>query len=61
MILFTGLTGTSGSAFVDVLQSHNYKEHFRVLVRETSNIEQLKNEIAKLLCNDECQVVNVIL
>lgn len=41
MILFTGLTGTSGRAFVDVLRKKNYTEPFKVIVRENSNIEQL--------------------
>ena len=43
MVLFTGLTGTSGSALVDVLQKHGFSEHFRVLVRKTSNLTQLEN------------------
>ena len=38
MILITGLTGTSGSAFYDILVRENYSEKIRVLVRKTSDI-----------------------
>lgn len=43
MILITGLTGTSGSAFVDVLSREKFSEPLRVVVRETSNIQKLEN------------------
>lgn len=43
MILITGLTGTSGSAFYDILVRENYSEKIRVLVRETSDISMFKD------------------
>ena len=43
MILITGLTGTSGSAFYDVLCREKYSGKIRVVVRSTTNLEQFKN------------------
>lgn len=65
MILITGLTGTSGSAFVDVLQSHEYPEYFRALVRKSSNLSQLKSsglnfEVAYGDLNDEESLINAM-
>ena len=43
MILITGLTGRSGSAFYDVLCRERYPEKIRVVVRETTNREQFRH------------------
>ena len=43
MILITGLTGRSGSAFYDVLCRERYSEKIRVVVRETTKRDQFKN------------------
>lgn len=54
MILFTGLTGTSGKAFVDLLIKEGFSEHFRAVVRTISNTEQLKNSGLnfEMVCGD---------
>lgn len=38
MILITGLTGTSGSAFYKILCENNYDEKIRVVIRETTDL-----------------------
>lgn len=43
MVLITGLTGTSGQAFYDVLCREKYGEKIRVVVRETTNTEIFDN------------------
>ena len=43
MILITGLTGRSGSAFYDVLCRERYPEKIRVVVRETTNRDQFRH------------------
>ncbi|MHB1151383.1 MAG: NAD-dependent epimerase/dehydratase family protein [Eubacteriales bacterium] len=41
MILFTGLTGTSGSALIDVLIRNKFDEKCKVIVRESSDTRAL--------------------
>lgn len=41
MILFTGLTGTSGTAFVDKMKAESFSGRMKVIVRETSDISGL--------------------
>lgn len=43
MILITGLTGTSGSAFYDVLCRERYSEKIRVFVRKTTDLSLFEN------------------
>lgn len=43
MIFITGLTGTSGRAFYDVLCREKYGEKIRALVRPTSDLSQFDN------------------
>ena len=43
MILITGLTGTSGSAFYDVLCREKYAEKIRMVTRGQRNMQLLKN------------------
>ena len=43
MILITGLTGRSGSAFYNVLCRERYAEKIRVVVRETTNRDQFRD------------------
>ena len=43
MILVTGLTGTSGSAFYNVLCRENYKEKIRVLTRPSTDLRMFQN------------------
>ncbi len=43
MILITGLTGLSGSAFYKVLCRENFKEKIRVLIRPTTNLKMFEN------------------
>lgn len=43
MILITGLTGTSGSAFYKLLCENNFSEKIRVVVRTTTNMKVFDN------------------
>lgn len=43
MILITGLTGTSGSAFYKVLCREKFTEKIRVLIRPTTNLKMFEN------------------
>ncbi len=43
MILITGLTGFSGTAFYKVLCRENYKEKIKVLVRPTTDLKMFKD------------------
>ena len=43
MILITGLTGTSGSAFYKVLCRENFSEKIRVLIRPTTDLTMFEN------------------
>ena len=43
MILITGLTGFSGTAFYKVLCRENYKEKIRVLVRPSTDLNMFEN------------------
>ena len=43
MILFTGLTGKSGSGLVNAMIKDHFPEKIRVVVRKTSNIDKIKN------------------
>lgn len=43
MILITGLTGTSGSAFYKILCQNNYSEKIKVVVRDTTDISIFEN------------------
>lgn len=43
MILITGLTGTSGSAFYDVLCRERYPEKIRVVVRRSTDLSMFEN------------------
>lgn len=43
MILITGLTGLSGSAFYKVLCRENFKDKIRVLIRPTTNLKMFDN------------------
>lgn len=43
MILITGLTGVSGTAFYKVLCRENFNEKIRVLVRKTTNRKMFEN------------------
>lgn len=43
MILITGLTGLSGSAFYKVLCRENFKGKIRVLIRPTTNLKMFDN------------------
>lgn len=41
MICFTGMTGTSGSALIEVMKKNNYSEEFRVIVRNRAILDEL--------------------
>ncbi len=43
MILITGLTGTSGRAFYEVLTNGGYEEKIRVVVRATTSLAMFEN------------------
>lgn len=43
MLLITGLTGRSGSAFYDVLCRNRYPEPIRVVVRKTTNLDMFRD------------------
>ena len=43
MLLITGLTGKSGSAFYDVLCRERYPERIRVVVRKTTDRSMFEN------------------
>ena len=54
MILITGLTGTSGSAFYEVLIRENYEERIRVFLRSTSDTSLFSNSPLDLeLCTGD--------
>ncbi len=71
MILITGLTGKSGTAFLEAMARDSYKGKIRVVVRKTSNIEKLissglnyelavgdiKDENFLIKCLDGCDTV----
>lgn len=43
MILFTGLTGKSGSSLVDAMAKDHFPERIRVVARKTSNTSKIQN------------------
>lgn len=54
MILITGLTGTSGSAFYEVLIREKYEERIRVFLRSTSDTSLFSNSPLDLeLCTGD--------
>lgn len=38
MVLFTGLTGTSRSAFIERMKSEKYSQHFKVITRNEKEL-----------------------
>lgn len=41
MVLFTGLTGTSGSALIERMKSEKYSQHFKVITRNEKELSLL--------------------